>query len=89
MGKVRSAILIGRDAPAIADAVEAEVSVQFAQNFDDAVARARDAARDGDCILLSPACSSLDMFSSYMERGERFAHAFEKAKGKARREVRQ
>ncbi len=77
LGGVRAAILIGRDAPAIAAALPATVPVQFAQDFDDAVARARAAANAGDCVLLSPACSSLDMFSGYAERGARFARAFQ------------
>ena len=81
LGKVRTAILIGRDAPAIADAVAAQVPVQFAQDFDDAVARACAVAQDGDCILLSPACSSLDMFRNYAERGEHFARAFQGTQG--------
>ncbi len=76
-GKVREAILIGRDAPAIADAVSATVRVQFAENFEDAVTRARAAAMEGDYVLLSPACSSLDMFSSYVERGDRFVRIFQ------------
>lgn len=40
--------------------------------FDDAVLYAIDKAESGDCVLLSPACSSFDEFSSYSERGERF-----------------
>ena len=47
-------------------------SLEKADSMEDAVQRAQKAAHEGDVVLLSPACSSFDMFSSYEERGEVF-----------------
>jgi UDP-N-acetylmuramoylalanine--D-glutamate ligase len=41
-------------------------------DLDAAVGAARASARPGDVVLLSPACSSFDMFRDYTERGRRF-----------------
>ena len=42
-------------------------------DFDTVVRRAAALARSGDIVLLSPACSSYDMFEDYAQRGRRFA----------------
>ncbi len=81
----RAVVLLGRDAPAIAAALAGvQPEVEFAPGLEAAVARAIAQARAGDAVLLSPACASLDMFSNYIERGDRFkaavaAHAKEMA----------
>jgi UDP-N-acetylmuramoylalanine--D-glutamate ligase len=73
--KVRSAVLIGRDAPQLAAVLGEVIPVEFATGMSDAVKRARALARAGDCVLLSPACASLDMYSGYQERGEVYMKA--------------
>jgi UDP-N-acetylmuramoylalanine--D-glutamate ligase len=74
-GKVHHAVLIGRDAQAIAAALSGVCSCEFAGSMPQAVAAAAAAAMPGDVVLLSPACASLDMFRDYNHRGDVFAAA--------------
>ena len=68
-GRIRKVVLLGRDAPVIRSLVEGHVPVASAGTMSEAVARAREAARPGDAVLLSPACASWDMYRDYRERG--------------------
>ena len=75
----RAVILIGRDAPLIAAALDGcGVPCLRAGDMDEAVAQARAQAQRGDAVLLSPACASFDMFRNYNHRGEVFAVAVQK-----------
>lgn len=49
-----------------------EMRIIEVSDFDDAVAAAKDSARKGDSVLLSPACASFDAFKNFEERGNRF-----------------
>ena len=71
----RTVLLIGRDADLIAKGLSGtSAQVESMGTLDQAVDRALTLARDGDVVLLSPACASLDQFRDYAERGDRFAH---------------
>ena len=74
-GKVRHAVLIGRDRALLQAALAGACTTEFAPDMDAAVAAAARAARPGDLVLLSPACASLDMFRDYAARGDAFAAA--------------
>jgi UDP-N-acetylmuramoylalanine--D-glutamate ligase len=66
-------IAYGEAAPIIeADLAGNVPMVRLGSSFDEVIARARAAARPGDAVLLSPACSSYDMFTDYEQRGETF-----------------
>jgi UDP-N-acetylmuramoylalanine--D-glutamate ligase len=73
--KVRHVVLIGKDAPAIEQAVMGVCSTERAASMEDAVTAAARAALPGDTVLLSPSCASLDMFRDYGHRGDVFAAA--------------
>jgi UDP-N-acetylmuramoylalanine--D-glutamate ligase len=70
---VRAAALIGRDAPAIEDALNGTgVPLQRHDTLEAATRWAFAQAQSGDAVLLSPACASLDMFRNYAHRAEVF-----------------
>lgn len=71
----RAVVLIGRDAPLIEAALAGCAPLVRALDMEDAVRLAAELAQPGDCVLLSPACASFDMFKSYEHRGEVFAEA--------------
>jgi UDP-N-acetylmuramoylalanine--D-glutamate ligase len=86
-GKVREAVLLGKDAPAIAAALEGVCRTQTVASrepvaaMEAAVDAAHRIAVTGDTVLLSPACASLDMFRDYGHRGDVFAAAVQRLKG--------
>ncbi|MCK5768998.1 UDP-N-acetylmuramoyl-L-alanine--D-glutamate ligase [Algiphilus sp.] len=72
--RARVAIVYGQDAAVLEDALAGGgVPTRRVATLEEAVAEAANAALPGDTVLLSPACASLDQFSDYRARGERFA----------------
>lgn len=74
-GKVRHTVLIGRDAAAVAKALQGVCTLETCTSLEQAVRAAAKAAQPGDTVLLSPACASLDMFRDYTHRGAVFTQA--------------
>jgi UDP-N-acetylmuramoylalanine--D-glutamate ligase len=74
-GRVKEIILIGAAKDKIRQALSGKLPLSEAAGLSQAVELAFQKASAGDCVLLSPMCSSFDMFSSYEERGEVFKKA--------------
>ncbi|MFQ5353496.1 MAG: glutamate ligase domain-containing protein, partial [Thermodesulfobacteriota bacterium] len=71
-GKVKLLIVLGEAAPALQEAFQDVTDVRAVSSMEEAVETAAGEAAAGETVLLSPACSSFDMFRDYKERGERF-----------------
>jgi UDP-N-acetylmuramoylalanine--D-glutamate ligase len=68
----RGVYLIGEAAGRIAAVWNGLAPVTMCESLESAIACARDNARPGDVVVLSPGCSSFDMFADYEVRGEAF-----------------
>lgn len=70
--RVRGLVLIGEAAEKIKAALSGCADSVIAGDLKEAVRFARDRARTGDTVLLSPACASFDMFRDFEDRGRQF-----------------
>ncbi|MCC6546518.1 UDP-N-acetylmuramoyl-L-alanine--D-glutamate ligase [Candidatus Sumerlaeota bacterium] len=70
--RVKTLILLGEAKPLIKKAWGSLVETKEAATMEEAVKIAAGASRTGDVVLLSPACSSFDMYKDYEDRGRTF-----------------
>ena len=75
VSKVKKLVVIGEAAGLLEDALADLVEIIPARSMADAVNTAAKNATAGDVVLLSPACASFDMFTSYGHRGNEFRKA--------------
>ncbi|GHF23135.1 UDP-N-acetylmuramoylalanine--D-glutamate ligase [Kordiimonas sediminis] len=72
IGNVKTAYLIGEAQMQFAQELVGKVNVVSAGTLEGALTSARQAAVEGDCVLLSPACAAFDQFDNFEVRGDRF-----------------
>lgn len=80
--KVRCAVLLGQDASQLNDVLKSVCDTKFVNSMEEAVSTAATLAQQGDTVLLSPACASLDMFRDYAHRGDVFVSSVRDLAGK-------
>jgi UDP-N-acetylmuramoylalanine--D-glutamate ligase len=74
--KVKSIVCLGKENERVIRAFQGKVeSIVEAKSMEEAVKAAYYLARDGETVLLSPACASFDLFESYEDRGRQFKNA--------------
>jgi len=79
--KARAVVLLGEASGRMAKELAGSAPIVVADTLPLAVRAAADAARKGDAVVFSPACSSFDMFRNFEERGEAFRKAVEELPG--------
>ncbi len=70
--KARTILTIGKAADRIAEALQGTSEIVAAGDMQNAIAWAREHAKSGDTVLLSPACASFDQYRNFEHRGEHF-----------------
>ncbi len=74
--KVKAIVCLGKDNSRVIQAFSGKVeSIVESNNMEEAVKAAYYLARDGETVLLSPACASFDLFESFEDRGRQFKTA--------------
>ena len=71
-GKVKKMLTFGEARQKLSGVFRDIIPVEECFRLDDAVLRARELATEGDCVLLSPMCTSFDAFANFEERGRYF-----------------
>ena len=71
--RVKLVLLMGEDSESMEKAWHGSTRIETVDNMGEAVTRANEEARAGDCVLLAPACASFDMYDKFEARGDDFS----------------
>lgn len=79
-GRVKHMLLLGKAAEDIAETAEKYgfKDYSFCKDMDECVRKASELAKNGDSVLLSPACASWDMYDNFEQRGKHFKECVER-----------
>ena len=69
---LKKVFIFGKDKELIFNTLRQYAHCMIVQDLKQALIEAVKFSKDDDCVLFSPACSSLDMFKDYKDRGETF-----------------
>ena len=72
MKSLKKVFIFGKDKELIFNTLRQYAHCLIVQDLKEALKEAVKFSKDDDCVLFSPACSSLDMFKDYKDRGETF-----------------
>jgi UDP-N-acetylmuramoylalanine--D-glutamate ligase len=78
--RVKTIILLGEASAKIRGQLEGTVPIEQANSMREAVDIGFQSARQGDTVLLAPACASFDMFQNFEHRGHMFKEAVQQLK---------
>ncbi|EDZ66480.1 UDP-N-acetylmuramoylalanine--D-glutamate ligase [Nitrosococcus oceani AFC27] len=73
--RARAVVLMGQDASRLEAVLASGPPLYRVNSMDEAVVKANVLAQSGDCVLLSPACASFDMYADFEARGQAFRQA--------------
>jgi len=79
--QVKLALLLGEDAARLQQAWQGATRIEHVRDMQQAVQRAHEVARSGDCVLLAPACASFDMYPKFEARGDDFSRRVKELAG--------
>jgi UDP-N-acetylmuramoylalanine--D-glutamate ligase len=77
VSSVSRVLIYGKDKEILFESMRQYTECLLVNDLEEAVMEAKKYSKEGDYVMLSPACSSLDMFINYQERGDKFKRLIE------------